>query len=119
MKSSESNQSELFLKLEQELSTYKNALAAATDQLLAEEISKYPIFVVHQQDIAVGIPMIDRKKVLGNWSINASTLEQFAEKKIIVKDKLDAFKANFKDPDDYYCLFVLSELGANFVFLTR
>ena len=91
----------------------------ASDAVLDQEISKYPIFAVHQGDLVLGIPLVDKDKMAGNWSINVSTLEEFVAKQIIETARLDNFKEVFKDPQHYLCLFVLSEAGANFVFLPR
>jgi len=103
--------------LEGELKSYRKALSQAAQTIVEQNVSEYPIFVVHQQQMDMGIPMIDKDKVSGNWSVNASTLEEFVTKQIIKSDKIDAFKATFKPIEEAVCLFVLSELGASFIFL--
>lgn len=108
-----------FRVLEQEMQTYKVILGKAADAVLDQEVSDYPIFVVHQQEVSIGVPIIEKEKVKGNWSVNASSLEEFATKNLIEGDKIDNFKEVFKDPRENLCLFVLSELGATFVFLPR
>lgn len=115
----QTGQTELFLKLEEELKNYKKAIGQASDMILSQEISEKPIFIVHQQTVNLGIPIIDRNKVNGNWSVNASTLEEFIEKGLLRSDKLTDFITVYKDPKEFLCLFVLSELGATFIFLPR
>ncbi len=105
--------------LEQELEQYKVALGKAVDTVLDKEVSKYPIFVAHQEQIEIGLPIIQRNKVSGNWAINVSTLEEFVTKQIVKTDKVDEFRTVYKDPRQYLCFFVLSELGATFNFLPR
>ena len=105
--------------LEQEMQTYKPILRKAADSILDQEVSKYPIFVLHQQEVSIGVPIIEKEKVKGNWSVNASSLEEFATKNLIESAKIDNFKKVYKDPKNYLCLFVLSELGATFVFIPR
>jgi hypothetical protein len=108
-----------FKKLELELQPYLGIIAKVSDTVLDEGVSKYPIFVAHQHTVDIGIPLMDQEQVKGNWSINASTLEEFVTKQIIQPDKLDNFRQVFKDPTEHVCFFVLSELGATFIFLPR
>ena len=61
----------------------------------------------------------EKEKTNGLWSVNASTLEEFTYKGIIQAEKVDDLKKVLKDPAEHFCLFVLSELGAQFVFLPR
>ena len=108
-----------FQKLDAELGPYRKALSQAVDTILEQGVSKYPIMVVHQIEVEIGIPVILREQVKGNWSVNASTLEEFVAKQIIDLKFVDRFRAVYKDPEDELCLFVLSELGATFIFLPR
>lgn len=108
-----------FRLLESEMEPYKAALGKAADTILEQDVSEYPIFVVHQQQMDIGIPLFEKEEVKGNWSIHASTLEEFVTKQVILPEKVDDFKAVFKNPALYLCLFVLSELGATFIFLPR
>ena len=112
--------SEGFYLLQNELKPYFKALIQASEAILETEVSKYPILVVYQQEsIEMGVPVINKKDVKGKWSINASTLEEFAMKQVIQTDKIEDFQGIYKDPNHHLCLFVLSELGAQFIFLDR
>lgn len=108
-----------YLKLEEELSPYRDILGKAADAVVTQEVSDYPIFVVHQQIMDMGIPIIEKDGVQKKWSVNVSSLEEFVTKQIIQPDRVDNFKEVYKDPEISLCLFVLSELGANFIFLPR
>ena len=108
-----------FLKLEQELKPYHETLCGAADAILEKEVSKYPILIVHQQHIELGVPIVTREDVKGNWSVNASTLEEFTMKRLITPEKLEDFQGVYKDPEVYLCLFVVSELGVQFIFIRR
>lgn len=112
------SQTDRFLELEKELSPYKKILSQASDVILDEGVSKYPIFVIHQQEMDMGVLLIQAGTKF-RWSVNASTLEEFVTKEIIFHEKAQEFIATYKDPEIYLCLFVLSELGAQFVFLPR
>jgi hypothetical protein len=89
----------------------------ASEIIRDENVSNYPIFAAHQGELSIGIPIIEKSKSGGEWNINASTLEEFVTKNIIFSEHLEDFKKNFKNPDEYVCVFVLSELGATFNFL--
>lgn len=108
-----------FLQLESELSGYKRVMRQAADTIIDENVSEYPVFVVHQQEVEIGIPIAVKGKVRGNWSINASTLEELISKNVISNEKVDSFKTIYKSPKTHLCCFVLSELGAQFLFIDR
>ena len=110
---------ELFFQLEAELKTYKKMMGEAADIIVDADVSNYPIFVVHQQEVEIGLPIADKDKIKGNWSINATTLEELVSKQLIKEDKVDEFRKNFKDVKKFLCLFTLTELGAQFIFLPR
>ena len=110
---------ERFKILEKELKPYLEVLEQAVDTILDQEVSDFPIMVIHQSEVEVGIPLVDRKKVVGNWSVNASTLEEFTVKNLITPEKIDSFKSLYESHSDQICLFLLSEFGANFVFIKR
>ena len=110
---------EKFLQLQEEMMKYRKAFGEAADRIVDQELSNYPIFVVHQHEVELGVPIIDKDKTNGLWSVNASTMEEFTYKGIIKNEKVENFKKVFKPPSDSFCLFVLSELGAQFIFLPR
>lgn len=110
---------EKFRHIESELKPYRSTLAEAADAIIDKQISSYPIFVVHRLEVDIGLPLINREDVAGNWSVNASTLEEFVTKKIIEMEKLQDFRQIYKDPSTHLCLFLLSDFGATFVFLPR
>ena len=108
-----------FRILEQELQAYKAILGKAADAVVNQEVSNYPIFIAHQQEVSMGIPLIDKDKTKGNWSVNVSSLEEFVTKQLIENAKVDDFRNTYKNPEESLCLFVLSELGATFIFMPR
>ena len=113
------SKTESFIALKEELQPYAKVLGSAADVIRDQDVSKYPVFVAHQQEVAIGLPLIEKEKNGGNWNSHASTLEEFAAKNLIFDEKINDFIQTYKDPDAFVCVFVLSELGANFVFLPR
>lgn len=111
---------EVILKqIEREIRQYVPILSKAADSILDQEVSNYPIFIVHQGELELGIPVIDPKKVKSTWAINVSILEEFAAKQIIKTKNIDNFRQVFKKQQEQLCLFIISEIGANFIFIPR
>ena len=111
---------ELVLKqIEREIRQYVSVLSKAADAVLNQDVSNYPIFIVHQGELELGISVIDAEKIQANWSINLSILEEFAAKQLIEDAKIEHFRQIYKDPTIYLCLFIISEAGANFIFIPR
>ncbi len=104
--------------LEKELIPYKPLLSKTADIILDQDVSAYPIFVLHHQGINVGIPL-DFDPSIGNWLVNASSLEEFMTKQLVESSKVDNFKAIYKDPKSFLCLFLATKSGATFVFIPR
>ena len=108
---------EQYHQLEIELKPFLPMLAKAADAILDQEISKYPIFTVCKEDLAIGLPLIENDG--SAWSINATTLEEFATKNLIESDKVENFRSVYKEPTENLCLFVVDKSGATFIFLPR
>jgi hypothetical protein len=102
--------------LETDLVLYADSLKEVADEIIAEELSKFPIFVAHQHEVSIGEVVIDKNEMATEWNIHASTIEEFLEVGIIKSDKEDFFKQNYKDPQKFMCIFAIVPEGANFVF---
>jgi hypothetical protein len=102
--------------LQIDLDFYSESLREVALEIMGEGYSAYPIFIAHQHEVAVGEVILDRSELETNWTVNASTLEEFVEIGIIQEDRKAAFIQNYKSAKDYMCLFVVVAEGANFVF---
>lgn len=102
--------------LEADLKLYSESIKEIATEILNEGLSEYPIFVAHQHEVALGELILDKSELNTSWSIQASMLEEFVEKGIIHKEKKDRFIKQYKNPNEYMCLFVIVPEGANFVF---
>ncbi len=112
------DQNQQLQQLETELQPYKKQLATAADSIIEQDVSAYPIFILHRSGIDVGIP-INAATADAKWLVNASTLEEFVTKQLIEGDRVDNFKEVYKDATLYLCLFVVDGAMATFVFLPR
>jgi hypothetical protein len=113
------NKTPLYKRLEKELVGYMKILSEAAEVIRDQDVSKYPIFVIHQNIVDIGINIVDKELVQGNWSVNASSLEEFVTKQIIATEKVEDFQTLYHSHHNDICLFALSELGANFIFLSK
>jgi len=102
--------------LEADLKIYGESMKEVAIEIMVEGISLYPIFIAHQHEVKLGEVILDRIELNTNWTINASTLEEFVEIGIIKKQLQDKFLKTYKKPEDYMCIFVVTPEGANFVF---
>ena len=108
-----------FILLRDQLKVYVPLMQKAADIVSDEGVSNYPIMVVHKQEVEIGIPLELKIAMPGGWTIHVSTLEEFVSKKLIEDEKVPEFINLYKQHENHICLFVLSELGAQFVFFDK
>jgi L-cysteine desulfidase len=60
--------------------------------------------------------ILDRNELNTEWSVHASTIEEFVERGIIKKELKERFLNSYKNPNDFMCVFVVVPEGANFVY---
>lgn len=102
--------------LKVDLDFYKDSIKEVAIEVMAEGLSQYPIFIAHQHEVNLGELILDRNELGTQWTIQASTLEEFIEKGAILENRKELFIKNYKKAEDYMCLFVIVPEGANFVF---
>ena len=107
----------LFL-IEQSIKKFIPIINKAADAMRENGMSQYPIFIMHKQVIALGLSLIERSEN-SEWAINVSNIEEFVSKQLIFENKVKEFKTTYKNPKEYNCFFVLSDLGAQFLFLAK
>lgn len=104
------------VSLEKDLDLYADSIREIALEVMVEGLSANPIFVAHQHTVSIGEKILDRKELNTEWTIQASTFEEFVEKGIISPDKKALFLKNYKKPEDFMCVFVIVPEGANFIF---
>lgn len=104
------------VSLEKDLTFYAESIKEVAVEIMVEGISSTPIFVAHQHEVKLGEMILNREELNTNWTIQASTIEEFVEKGIIKPEKKEHFLKNYKKPEDYMCVFVIVPEGANFIF---
>jgi hypothetical protein len=104
------------VSLEKDLKFYSESLHEVAVEIMVEGLSLYPIFIAHQHEVKLGEMILDRHDLNTEWTIQASTLEEFIERKIIKAELKERFLTSYKNPHDFMCMFVIVPEGANFVY---
>ncbi|MBE9584979.1 hypothetical protein IM792_11015 [Mucilaginibacter sp. JRF] len=104
------------VSLEVDLKFFSESIREVAVEIMVEGLSAYPIFIAHQHDVKLGEVILDRNELNSEWSVHASTLEEFIEKGVIKKELKQRFIDSFKNPHDFMCVFAIVPEGANFIF---
>lgn len=102
--------------LKLDLDFYSDSINEISAEMIAEGYTLYPIFVAHQHEVSLGELILDKAELSTQWSINASSLEEFIDRGVIKEERKANFEKSFKKANEYMCLFVVVPEGANFVF---
>ncbi len=77
----------------------------------------FPIFPTSQEDQPIGQILLNKSDLGLDWNYYASFLDEFIQRELVAKDKEEAFKSAYKDPDEFCCLFVIDKDFTRFVFI--
>jgi hypothetical protein len=105
------------LSLQRDLKVFSESIREVAVEIIVEGVSRYPIFIAHQHELKLGEVILDRNELNSDWTIHASTLEEFVERGVIKSELKKRFIDTYKDPKDFMCVFVVVPEGANFVFV--
>jgi len=104
-------------EIDTDLQSYEDYLLEISTEIRESKVSKYPIFVLHQQaNLDFGKPVIDKERSKTKWSVNVSLIEEFVNKKIIEYEKAKNFTQIYKDAETFICIFLVTEKSSNFIF---
>ncbi len=108
---------EILRMLGNDLAVCREYLRQVSSAMRKGEVSKYPIFVAHNEDIDLGVPIIHKAEMDLNWNFSASHLEDFVNRNIVLEAKVDEFKKAYRDPALFMCIFLVSEDTGHFIFI--
>ena len=92
-------------------------LKEASYQIRKRGFSEYPIFPISGEELKVGQLLYAKSDLDLEWNYYASYIDEFIQRKLIAKDKIDEFEKVYKDPDEFCCLFVVDKEFTNFLFI--
>ncbi|RFZ91728.1 hypothetical protein D0C36_09715 [Mucilaginibacter conchicola] len=104
------------VSLERDLKFFNESIKEVAVDIMVEGLSATPIFVAHQHEVKLGEVILDRNELNTEWSIHASTIEEFIDRGIIKPELKERFLSSYKNPNEFMCLFVIVPEGANFVY---
>jgi hypothetical protein len=100
-----------------DLNLFKDSIREVSEDVIKEGYSQFPVFIAHQAEVKLGEVILDREEIGSNFTFQGSTLEELVERKIVLPKNEAKFKAAYKDPGKYCCIFLVTEHGAQFVFV--
>ena len=86
--------------------------------LIDQKVSNYPIFVFQRPSQTIlGKRILDQSQNGEMWNVFITHLEELYHKKVVVEDKLEDFKFQYKNNHDKYCILLIeSEEEYSFLF---
>jgi len=78
---------------------------------------EYPIFPICKEMQPIGQLLLDNKTLGTTWSYFASFLNEFVQRGLVDPLREEEFKINYKDPDEFCCLFVIDSEFTNYVYI--
>ncbi len=87
----------------------------ASYQIRKRGFSDYPIFIISKTEVPIGQLLFKKDEVGTEWNYFVTYLDEFVERKII--EKKEEFINNYKNPEEFCCLFVIDGQFTNFVFI--
>ena len=86
-------------------------------QIRKRGFSEHPVFVVTKQTVDLGTLLFDYQELDNQYIYRASFLDEFIQRNLVGVESIELFKENYKNPDEYACLFVLQGDFTGFVFV--
>jgi len=94
-----------------------DTIKEASYQIRKRGFSDYPIFPICKEEQPIGQLLLDQHLAQLEWNYYASLLDEFVQRGLVDEAKQEDFKATYKDPDEFCCLFVVDKTFTNFVFI--
>ncbi len=92
-------------------------LKEASYQIIKRKFSENPIFILSENPVEIGATLFQQSDFKTSYEYRASFLEEFISRNMIGEESVEFFKENYKDPEEYCCLFVIDQAFAGFIYL--
>ncbi|MBE2247225.1 MAG: hypothetical protein IAE67_08200 [Candidatus Competibacteraceae bacterium] len=103
--------------LQKHIVLYKDAIHDASESILKDGVSDYPVFIMHKVPVPFGELLISHEEVETEWSLSATTAEDLIKLGIIQVEKAKYFVSNFNSHEEQICVFAIpDENNARFIF---
>ena len=92
-------------------------LKEASYQIRKRGFSDYPVFVAAKTDVPVGQLLYNKGDLGNDFSYRASYVDEFVDRELIGEDSIELWKENYKNADEYCCLFVVIAEFTGFIYI--
>lgn len=103
--------------LKDDLKFYAEMIKEVSTEMIKGKFTQFPVFVAHQHEVKLGEPILLKEDYARDFSVNASTLEELTEKKLILPEKVNEFKTSYKNPNEFMCVLLITVAGAHFIYI--
>ncbi|EPR68491.1 hypothetical protein [Cyclobacterium qasimii] len=94
-----------------------DTLKEAAYQVRQRKFSEFPIFPISKEEQPIGQLFLSRKEKPIDWNYYITYLDEFIQRELIKEEGVEQFKASYKDPDEFCCLFVVDEEFTKFLYI--
>ncbi|HLU89158.1 MAG TPA: hypothetical protein VKZ51_04950 [Cyclobacteriaceae bacterium] len=94
-----------------------DTLREASYQVRSRKFSEYPIFPICKTEQPIGQLLLGKDEMEIDWNYYITYLDEFLQRKLIDEESLPEFQKNYKDPDEFCCLFVIDQEFTSFVYV--
>jgi len=91
-------------------------LTEAQEVILDNAVSDFPVFVFSKTFPELGVQLYESQDLDRDWYVHATSLEELVSKNIIDSSRVEDFKEVYKDPQSHFCILVMDQQIAQFVF---
>ncbi len=94
-----------------------DTLKEAAYQVKKRGFSEYPIFPIAKSDIPIGQLLIPKEEMALQWNYYITYIDEFVQRELISEEGMEHFLNNYKDMEEFCCLFVVDKDFTNFVYV--
>ena len=114
--SPEANQ-KLLGKVSEDFIKVSDNLKEAAYQIKKRGFSEYPVFVLTRLRVEIGTTLFMPQDFGTVYEYKASFVEEFLQRNLIAEGSIELFKENYRDNEEFACLFVMDGDFAGFVYV--
>ena len=79
--------------------------------------SKFPIFPISKEEQPIGQLLLGKEEKNLDWNYYITYIDEFIQRKLIAEELREEFENNYKNPDEFCCLFVMDGAFTSFVYI--
>lgn len=103
--------------ISQDFVRVSDQLKDASYQIRKRGFSDNPIFVITNEEMDLGVLLIGSTELTNRYNYRASYMQEFVDRKLIGEESILLFTENYKNPEEYCCLFALIGDFSGFIFV--